>query len=194
MTLEQLSGLERMAEKSARNLLDALAKSQHTTLPRFLFALGIREVGEATAQALGQQFGELAALEAATEEQLQETPDVGPVVASHVAAFFSQAHNREVIESLVQAGIRWQKMQRPEPAALPLQGKTIVLTGTLRRPRSEVKAELQALGAKVTGSVSQKTDYLVAGADAGSKLAKAEQLGVEILAEADLERLLQDQH
>jgi DNA ligase (NAD+) len=194
LSLEQLSGLERMAEKSARNLLAALEKSKRTTLARFLYALGIREVGEATAQALALQFGDLAHLEAASEEQLQETPDVGPVVASHVATFFSQAHNREVIERLLQAGIRWEKVVRRQPEALPLQGKTLVLTGTLSRPRNEIKADLQALGAKVTGSVSQHTDYLIAGADAGSKLVKAQQLGVEILDEAGLASLLQSPH
>ena len=193
LTLAQLSGLERMAEKSAQNLLDALEKSKNTSLPRFLYALGIREVGEATALALARQFGDLQHLEAASEETLQQTPDVGPVVASHVASFFSQTHNREVIERLLQAGIHWQPVERPEPAALPLQGKVIVLTGTLSRPRDEVKAQLQALGAKVTGSVSQKTDYLIAGAEAGSKLTKAEQLGIEILDEAGLEDLLQAQ-
>ncbi|MGD8591043.1 MAG: NAD-dependent DNA ligase LigA, partial [Chromatiales bacterium] len=191
LSKQQLSGLERMAEKSAQNLLDALEKSKSTTLPRFLYALGIREVGEATAQGLALQFGDLPHLEAADEETLQQTPDVGPVVASHVASFFGQSHNREVIERLLEAGIHWLPVERREPEALPLQGKTIVLTGTLSRPRNQVKADLQALGAKVTGSVSQNTDYLIAGAEAGSKLTKAEQLGVEILDEAGLERLLQ---
>jgi DNA ligase (NAD+) len=190
LTLEQLSGLERMAEKSASNLLAALNKSKQTSLPRFLYALGIREVGEATALALALQFGNLEALATASEEQLQQTPDVGPVVASHVASFFQQLHNREVIERLLQAGIRWVKLQPQEPKPLPLQGKTIVLTGTLSRPRNEIKGELQALGAKVTGSVSQKTDYLIAGTEAGSKLAKAQQLGVTVLDQAGLERLL----
>jgi DNA ligase (NAD+) len=191
LSLHQLSGLERMAEKSARNLLDALEESKDTTLPRFLYALGIREVGEATAQALALQFGDLQHLETADEATLQQTQEVGPVVASHVASFFSQPHNREVIDRLLAAGIHWQPVARPEPAALPLQDKTIVLTGTLSRPRNQVKAELQALGAKVTGSVSQNTDYLIAGAEAGSKLTKAQQLGIEVLDEAGLERLLQ---
>jgi len=191
LSLEQLSGLERMAQKSAQNLLDALEKSKQTSLPRFLYALGIREVGDATAQALARQFADLEHLQAADEEALQQTPDVGPVVASHVASFFDQTHNREVIERLLRAGIHWQPVERAEPEDLPLQGKTIVLTGTLSRPRNEIKAQLQALGAKVTGSVSQNTDYLIAGEEAGSKLAKAEQLGVEILDEAGLERLLQ---
>jgi DNA ligase (NAD+) len=191
LTLEQLSGLERMAQKSAQNLLDALEKSKDTTLARFLYALGIREVGEATAQALALQFGDLSQLEAASEEALQETPDVGPVVASHVASFFGQPHNREVIEHLLETGIRWQPVPRATPETLPLQGKTCVLTGTLSRPRNEIKAQLQALGAKVTGSVSQNTDYLIVGAEAGSKLSKAQRLGVEILDEAGLDKLLQ---
>ena len=190
LSLEQLSGLERMARKSAQNLLDALQRSKQTSLPRFLYALGIREVGEATALSLARQFGSLEALEAASEEALQETPDVGPIVASQVRTFFAQAHNREVIERLLAAGIHWPEMPSVAPEALPLQGKTLVLTGALSRPRSEIKAELQALGAKVSGSVSKKTDYLVAGADPGSKLAKAEKLGVRILDEAGLEALL----
>lgn len=190
LTLEQLSGLERMGSKSAQNLLDALTQCKNTTLPRFLYALGIREVGEATAQALAMQFGDLQKLEAADQEQLQETPDVGPIVASHIVGFFHQAHNREVIQRLLEAGIRWEQATPRETANLPLQNKTIVLTGTLSRPRDEIKAELQALGAKVTGSVSKKTDFVIAGAEAGSKLAKAEKLGVEVLDEAGLQRLL----
>ncbi len=190
LTLEQISGLERMAEKSARNLLDALAKSRRTTLARFLYSLGIREVGEATALGLARHFGSLDAIEVADEEMLQETPDVGPIVASHIVTFFQQLHNREVIDRLRAAGIEWEEGV-PEPThAQPLEGKTIVLTGSLSRPRGEIKAELQVLGAKVTGSVSKKTDYLVAGAEAGSKLAKAEKLGVQVLDETELEKLL----
>jgi DNA ligase (NAD+) len=193
LTIEQLSALERMAEKSAQNLLDALEKSKQTTLPRFLFALGIREVGEATAQSLARQFGDLEMIEKANEEQLQETPDVGPIVASHVVTFFQQQHNLEVIKRLRDTGIHWDPVERPAKEAQPLAGKTFVLTGTLSRPRSEVKAQLEALGAKVAGSVSKKTDYLVAGEEAGSKLAKAEKLGLEILDEAGLADLLNAQ-
>ncbi|MBA1446170.1 MAG: NAD-dependent DNA ligase LigA [Chromatiales bacterium] len=190
LTLEQASGLERMAEKSARNLLEALAKSRRTTLARFLYSLGIREVGEATAQGLARHFGSLDAIEAADEEMLQETPDVGPIVASHIVVFFQQRHNREVIDRLRAAGVEWEEGVSEPTHTQPLEGKTIVLTGSLSRPRGEIKTELQALGAKVTGSVSKKTDYLVAGAEAGSKLAKAEKLGIQILDETELDELL----
>jgi DNA ligase (NAD+) len=191
LTLEQVAGLERMAEKSAQNLLDALEKSKATTLARFLYALGIREVGEATAQSLARQFGSLQAIEAADEEQLQQTPDVGPIVAAHIAAFFHQAHNREVIDKLQAAGVHWEEgAPAPAPDELPLNGKTFVLTGTLSKPRDQYKSQLQALGAKVAGSVSKKTDYVVAGEAAGSKLTKAQELGVEVLDEAGLLTLL----
>ena len=192
LTREQLMGLERMGEKSAQNLLDALERSKETTLAHFLYALGIREVGEATSQTLAQQFGSLEALEKASEEELQETPDIGPIVAAHIAAFFHQPHNREVIDKLLQAGIHWPAVETPSEEKLPLKGKTFVLTGSLSRPRSEIKAELQALGAKVAGSVSRKTDYVVAGEAAGSKLAKAEELGITILDEEQLDELLRE--
>lgn len=191
LSLQQLSGLERMAEKSAQNLLDALEKSKQTTLPRFLYALGIREVGEATAQSLAKAFGTLEAIQQADEAQLQETPDVGPVVAAHIAAFFRQDHNREVIDALRKAGVRWPDLERVSEERLPLKGKTFVITGTLSRPRDEIKADLEALGAKVAGSVSKKTDYVIAGEAAGSKLAKAESLGVPVLDEAGLQSLLE---
>jgi len=187
---EQLMALERMGEKSARNLLDALERSKETTLARFLYALGIREVGEATSQTLANRFRSLEALEQATEEELQETPDIGPIVAAHIAAFFRQPHNREVIEKLLAAGIHWPEVETPAEEEQPLAGKTFVLTGTLGRPRSEIKAELQALGAKVTGSVSRKTDYVVAGEAAGSKLTRARELGITILDETGLRKLL----
>lgn len=190
LTLEQLAGLQRMAEKSAQNLLDALEKSRLTTLPRFLFALGIREVGEATARSLAMHFGDLPSLEQAELETLQTVPDVGPVVAERIIAFFRQPHNLEVIEALLAAGIHWPAIEQVAADKMPLAGKSFVLTGTLSRPRSVVKEQLQALGAKVAGSVSKKTDYVVAGADAGSKLAKAERLGVDILDEPKLEALL----
>ena len=192
LTREQLMGLERMGEKSAQNILDALERSKETTLAHFLYALGIREVGEATSQTLAQQFGSLEALEKASEEELQETPDIGPIVAAHIAAFFHQPHNREVIDKLLQAGIHWPVVERAAEEVLPLKGKTFVLTGNLSRHRSEIKAELQALGAKVAGSVSRKTDYVVAGEAAGSKLAKAEELGITILDEEQLDELLRE--
>jgi DNA ligase (NAD+) len=193
LTLEQLSALERMAEKSARNLLQALEKSKSTTLDRFLFALGIREVGEATAHSLANQFTTLEAIEGADQETLQETPDVGPIVAAHIHSFFRQSHNREVIEALLATGIHWPAIEAQSDEQQPLSGKTVVITGTLRKPRDEIKQALQRLGAKVTGSVSKKTDYLLAGDAAGSKLDKAEKLGVAILDEAALEALLEQQ-
>lgn len=191
LTPEQLAGLERMGEKSAQNLIEALEKSKQTTLPRFLFALGIREVGEATAQGLANWFAELDAIRTATEEDLQQVPDVGPVVAAHVRAFFQQSHNLDVIDKLLQAGVHWPAVERRAVKQLPLQGKTIVLTGSLSElTRDEAKRRLQALGAKVTGSVSKRTDLVIAGAEAGSKLSKAEQLGVEVMDEAGLTALL----
>ncbi len=190
LDLETLAGLERMGKKSAENLLAAMRRSLKTTLPHFLFALGIREVGEATAQSLASYFGNLEALENADVEQLQQVPDVGPVVAEHVVTFFRQPHNREVIAQLLAAGIHWE-MESTRPESAPLAGKTVVLTGTLSRPRDQIKQQLQALGARVAGSVSSRTDYLVAGTDAGSKLAKAQQLGIRILDEAGLEQFLE---
>ena len=191
LSAKALAGLERMGEKSANNLVEALARSRQTTLARFLYALGIREVGEATAQSLARQFGSLENIRAATEEALQETPDVGPVVAQHVFTFLRQAHNRKVIEKLQAAGIKWAEAE-PASAATerPLAGRTFVLTGTLSEPRAAVKERLQQLGAKVAGSVSKNTDYVVAGEAAGSKLAKAEALGVTVLDEQGLARLI----
>ncbi|MCU7931300.1 MAG: NAD-dependent DNA ligase LigA [Candidatus Thiodiazotropha sp. (ex Codakia rugifera)] len=191
LTQEQLSGLERMAEKSAQNLLDALEKSKLTTLAHFLFSLGIREVGESTAQSLANQFSTLDALQQADEARLQETPDVGPIVAAHVVSFFRQAHNRAVVEQLLEVGVHWPEVEPQAADQQPLLGKTIVITGTLSRSRDLIKQELQVLGAKITGSVSKKTDYLIAGEEAGSKRSKAEQLGVKILDEAALYALLE---
>lgn len=191
LSVQTLAGLERMGEKSAQNLVAALDRSRHTTLARFLYALGIREVGEATAQALARQFGGLDAIRTAEEEALQETPDVGPVVARHVFTFLRQPHNREVIAKLRAAGVTWPESEpAPAPEDLPLAGKTFVLTGTLTQPRAAVKERLQRLGAKVAGSVSKKTDYVVAGEEAGSKLAKAQALGVTVLDEQGLDDLL----
>jgi len=190
LSMGQLSALERMGAKSAENLLQSLEVSKRTSLSRFLFSLGIREVGEATAQSLANYFGSLDQLQLASREQLQAVPDVGPVVAERIITFFRQPHNQEVISSLLAVGIHWDPIVVKSDEELTLLGKVIVLTGTLSRPRGDIKAELQALGAKVTGSVSAKTDYLIAGVEAGSKLAKAEKLGVEILDEQDLHRIL----
>jgi len=266
LSMEQLAGLERMAEKSAQNLLEALEKSKSTTLGRFLFALGIREVGETTAEVLAGHFGDLDKLMAVEYADLvrkqgikgigakkasaivdylaanpdlepegdfsvwlvelkipgltqdiadrlaepfpdlaklrQATPEslcnvkksvvegVGPIVAEHILAFFRQPHNREVIDKLLKVGIHWPTAAVEERSAQPLAGKTLVLTGTMSRPRSEIKTRLQAMGAKVTGSVSKKTDFVIAGSDAGSKLTKAQELGVEVLDEQGMEQLL----
>jgi len=194
LTLEQLAGLERMGEKSAQNLLDELQHSTSTTLPRFLFALGIFAVGEATALALAESFGELEPLMQADMETLQAVPDVGPVVAKSIHVFFRQAHNREVIERLIAAGIHWPAVQRRPAKAQPLAGKTFVLTGTLHGlTRNEAKQRLQALGAKVAGSVSKKTDYVVAGEEPGSKLDKARALDIAVVDEAGLMKLLEEE-
>jgi DNA ligase (NAD+) len=186
--VEELAGLERMAEKSATNLVAALETSKATTLERFIYALGIREVGEATARILAQEYGDLKPLMQAEIEALQEIHDIGPVVAQHIAGFIGEPHNREVIRKLRMAGVRW------EPAtttgALPLKGKSFVLTGTLSMPRNQLKDKLQAAGAKVAGSVSKKTDYVVVGENPGSKADKARELGVEILDEAGCLKLL----
>ena len=185
-----LAGLERMGEKSAANLIAALEKSKHTTFDRFLYALGIREVGDATARSLAQAFGDLDALMKADETQLEAVRDIGPVVAAHIANFFKQSHNLDVIDSLRnEAGIHWPAIEVAHYQ--PLAGQTYVLTGTLSSmTRDEAKTQLQALGAKVSGSVSGKTTAVVAGENAGSKLARAESLGVRVMSENELVELL----
>lgn len=187
-----LTVLERMGPKSATNVVNALEKSKLTTLPRFLYSLGIREVGEATAANLAQHFKNLEIIEQATEEQLVEVQDIGVVVAKHITTFFSEEKNQAVVQDLLAQGIHWPEIATPqEGVELPLEGKTVVLTGTLSQlGRSEAKEALQNLGAKVTGSVSKKTDILFAGENAGSKLAKAQELGIEIQTEQDLLNLM----
>lgn len=188
---EGVASLERMGAKSAENLMNALERSKATTLPRFLFALGIREVGEVTALRLAEQFHTLEALLAATPEQLEAVPDVGPIVAAHVHQFFASVENREQVQALQDAGVQWPDAAPVRAQESPVSGKVIVLTGTLSSMgRDEAKARLQALGAQVTGSVSAKTDVLVAGEKAGSKLTKAQSLGIEIWDEAALQDLL----
>ena len=188
LSIEELAGLDRMAEKSAVNLVAALDKSKATLLGRFIFSLGIREVGETTAQTLAREFGELEPLMAADIEALEAVHDIGPVVARHIVDFFAERHNRDVIEKLREAGISWPTTERPQHQ--PLAGKIFVLTGTLSMPRSELKEQLQLLGAKVTASVSKKTDYVVVGEDPGSKHDKALQLGVTVLGEAECLQLI----
>jgi DNA ligase (NAD+) len=181
---EQLSELERMGEKSAQKLKDAIDAARQTTLPRFLYSLGIRDVGEATALALAQHFGELAALRGATEEEIQRVSDVGPVVAKNVAAYFGDPENGSIVDRLIAAGISWPAMIRPEGVAA-LSGKSFVLTGTLQTlTREAAERAILELGGKVSGSVSKKTSYVVAGSEAGSKLKKAGQLGITVLDEA----------
>jgi DNA ligase (NAD+) len=186
-----LASLDRMAEKSANNLLEALEKSKQTTLPRFVFGLGIRHVGEATAKELARHFGKLDAIMDASEEQLLSVNDVGPIVAKSIRTFFDQAHNREVVEQLRACGLHWPESEPAAVVSLPLSGKTFVITGTLPTlSRDQAKDLLEAAGAKVAGSVSQKTDYVVAGAEAGSKLLKAQSLGVAVVDEAGMLALL----
>ena len=192
LQLQDLAGMDRMAEKSAQNLLDALEKSKQTTLPRFLFGLGIRHVGEATAKELARHFGQLQAIMDASEDALLQVADIGPIVAHSLHTFFAQPHNREVVQALREAGVHWPEGEALAPTEMPLAGLTVVLTGTLpTMGRDEAKDKLEALGAKVAGSVSKKTSYVVAGLDAGSKLEKAQALGVPVLDEAGLMQLLE---
>jgi DNA ligase (NAD+) len=190
--LGTLAGLERMAGKSAANLIEALETSKRTTLPRFLFGLGMRHVGESTAKELARHFGTLDGVMDATLEQLLEVADVGPVVAQSVRAFFDQPHNREVVEQLRAAGVNWEEGEPAARPARPLAGRTFVITGTLPTlSRDEARDKLEAAGAKVAGSVSKKTDFVVAGAEAGSKLEKANLLGVAVIDEGRLLEILE---
>ena len=191
--LTALAGLERMADKSAQNLLQALEKSKSTTLPRFLFGLGIRHVGEATAKELARHFGSLDAVMDASEAQLLEVSDVGPIVAQSIRTFFDQPHNREVVEQLRACGVSWPEGEPAARAPQPLSGKTFVITGTLPSlSRDAARDRVEAAGGKVAGSVSKKTDFVVAGTEAGSKLTKAQELGVAIIDEAALLAMLAD--
>ena len=192
LTLPQLSQLERMGEKSAANLLAAIEKSKNTTLPRLLYGLGIREVGEATALAVARRFGTLERLMGADESAIRQVPDVGPVVAAHVAAFFASEEHRRVIKALRDKGVKWPDIEWADAAGPPaLSGRTVVITGTLgSMSREQAQEALTARGARVSGSVSKKTSFVVAGSEAGSKLAKARELGVPVLDEQQLIALL----
>ncbi|WP_455375941.1 NAD-dependent DNA ligase LigA [Kaarinaea lacus] len=191
LTAKQLAGLERMADKSADNVIKALEKSKTTTLARFIYALGIRDVGEATAQNLAQYFADLDAVMKADEESLQDVPDIGPIVAHHIVSFFKQKHNKDVIKKLLKAGVHWPAVSMAVSKDSKIAGKTMVITGTLSTmKRDELKARLQELGAKVTGSVSKNTDYVVVGEDPGSKYDKAQKLGVKILDEKAILKLI----
>lgn len=191
LNLEQLVGLERMAEKSAQNLLDGLAASKNTTLARFIYALGIRHVGEATAKSLATHFGDLPSLENTTLDELQQVPDIGPVVAESLIGFFADERHRFVIDQLIQLGVNWPAVDKKSLATGAFTNKTVVITGTLPTlSRDEAKALLESAGAKVAGSVSAKTDFLLAGEAAGSKLEKAQTLGVTIINEAQMQKML----
>jgi DNA ligase (NAD+) len=196
LTEERLVNLERMGKKSAANLVSALEKSKNTTLARFLYALGIREIGEATAHVLAAHFGTLEAIMEVSEEALEAIPDIGPVVAAHIAAFFRQPHHLEVIDRLRKAGIRWQETSAAAGTARPLSGLSFVITGTLSSmTREQAKERLQAAGAKVASSVSKHTSFVVVGEKPGSKAERARALGVAILDEEGLlQKLPQTQH
>ncbi len=190
--LTALANLERMADKSAQNILLALEASKATTLPRFVFGLGIRHVGEATAKELARHFGTLDAIMAASVDELLLVQDVGPVVAQSIHTFFAQAHNREVVEQLRACGVHWDESTPGQAGPKPLAGKTFVITGTLPTlSRDEAKDMLEAAGAKVAGSVSKKTSYVLAGTEAGSKLDKAQELGVPVIDEAQMLHMLE---
>jgi DNA ligase (NAD+) len=191
LSVEQLSALERMAEKSAANLVAELDRSRHTTLERLIYALGVRNVGESTARDLARHFGDLEPLEKATEDQLLQVSDVGPVVARSIRQFFDEAHNRQVLKDLVARGVRWEAVAPAPRAQGPV--RSFVLTGKFARmTRDEARARIEAKGHKVAGSVSKKTDFVVAGEDAGSKLEKARTLGVTVLQEKEFIEMLQN--
>ncbi len=192
LSLEKIMELERMGEKSAANLLASIERSKRTTLPRLLFGLGIRDVGEATALALAQHFGNLDGLMTASSDEVQQVQDVGPVVAAEVAAFFASEDHRKVIAELRAAGVTWTDIERAGPAGKPLTGLTFVITGSLESmSREQAQEALVSLGAKVSGSVSKKTSFVVAGAEAGSKLRKATDLGVRVLEEKEFLAVLE---
>ncbi|VAW33949.1 DNA ligase (NAD(+)) [hydrothermal vent metagenome] len=190
---QNIANLERMGNKSAKNLLDAIEQSKHTTLDKFIYALGIREVGEATALTLAQQLKTIEVIKATAAQELEQLPDIGPIVAKRITQFFADIHNNQVIEQLITAGITWDEVTTASKQSQPLAGKTIVLTGSLSQfTRATAKQKLIKLGAKVAGSVSKNTDILVAGEKAGSKLNKAESLGIEIRDETWLLNLTSD--
>lgn len=191
LELKQLINLDRMAEKSSQNLLDAIEKSKKTTLPRFIYALGIRNVGESTAKDLAGFYGDLDEIMKQTEESLQLVPDIGPTVAKFLSNFFKQAKNREVIQSLVKLGVHWPKYDIKKSSSGVLAGKIFVLTGTLPTiSREEAKSIIEINGGKVAGSVSKKTDFVVAGSDAGSKLTTAQELGIIVISQEKLLNLI----
>ncbi len=190
LTKDKLLTLDRMAEKSANNLLDAIEQSKKTTLGKFIYALGVREIGEVGAATLAKHFKTLDKIFEATEEQLVAIPDIGPVAANHVMRFFHDKHNQQIIHKLIEAGIHWDKIPDTITHDQPLLGKTYVLTGTLNQPREDIKAQLEALGAKISSSVSAKTTAVIVGDEPGSKVQKAEKLGVKIFGQEELDKLI----
>jgi DNA ligase (NAD+) len=193
LNIDQISNLERMGKKSANNLLDALEKSKKTTLPRFLYSLGIREVGDATSLSLASHFKSLDAIQTAKLEDLEGVPDIGPIVAGFINSFFSQQENLKIIKELINFGINWPDLLVDKNSDLPLSNQIWVLTGGMKvMGRAEAKEKLQLLGARVSGSVSSKTNFVVAGTGAGSKLKKARELAVEIIDENLLLSLLEE--
>jgi DNA ligase (NAD+) len=192
LSAEKIAGLERMGEKSAQNLIDSIAASKQTSLAKFLFALGIREVGEATGQTLARNFGSLEAIIDADLETLQEVDDIGPVVAYHIRDFLRNPDNLAIVHALREAGVTWDDIDLSAENSQPLKGQTWVLTGAMDvMSRAEAKDKLQALGAKVAGSVSAKTTQLVAGPGAGSKLTKAQSLDIPVMNEEQFIAFLQ---
>ena len=188
---EQISSLERMGDKSARNLVAALEKSKSVSLERFIYSLGIRDVGEATAKGLANFFGDLQRIQDASIDDLQEVPDVGPIVAGHIHSFFSQPHNVDVVQKLFAQGVKPIPPEKLTSDLQPLLGTTIVITGTLESmSRQDAKAMLEKAGAKVTSSISKKTTMVVVGKDPGSKAEKAQKLGIKIVTEAELPSFL----
>ena len=187
LTIDTLLGLDRMAEKSAHKVIEAIEAAKETSLPRFIFALGIPEVGEVTAKHLANHFITLDNIQLADKAALLAVPDVGEIVAENIVTFFQQPHNQEVLNGLINAGIHWPRPQVPQVTEdSPFAGKVVVLTGSLTKiSRTDAKQKLEAVGAKVTGSVSAKTDYVIAGENAGSKLTKAESLGIAVLSEQE---------
>ena len=193
LKFDDLAKLERMGEKSANNLLEAIEHSKKTTLAHFIYALGIRNVGETTAKDMARHFGSLDKLILADNERLQQVRDVGPVVAKSIVEFFSELHNVEVIKQLRVSGVSWLEHEGVVLQVLPLSGQIFVLTGALgNMDRDQAKAQLEALGARVSGSVSKKTNYVVAGEEAGRKLTKAQELGITVLDEQQFINLLKE--
>ncbi|UCC69035.1 MAG: NAD-dependent DNA ligase LigA, partial [Armatimonadota bacterium] len=188
---EQLLTLERMGEKLAQNILDAIAATKHPPLARLIYALGVRHVGDHVSEVLAERFGSLGRLASATEEELAETPEIGPVIAESVAVFFRQRQTKELLDKLKKAGVSPEAGEAPPPAEGPFAGRTVVFTGALSMPRSEAERIVKSQGGRATSSVTKSTDYVVAGEDPGSKYEKAQQLGISVLTEEEFRRMIE---